>query len=98
MKDHYDFSKGTRGPVIPSPGKTKITIRIDDEILEFFRQEGTRMGGASYQGLINHALRAFMEGRKAAEVVREVTREVVREELAHDRKLRYAREKRAKKS
>lgn len=78
MKREYDFSQGIRGAVIPSPGKTKITIRIDDDILEFFRDQANAAGGGSYQTMINGALRDFVQGRRTAEIVREV----VREELA----------------
>lgn len=58
MKREYDFSKGKRGAVIPAPeGKTRITIRIDDDILDWFRSEVNAAGGGSYQALINDALR-----------------------------------------
>ena len=49
MKKEYNFSKGKRGPVIKSPkGKTRITIRIDDDILEWFRQQVHTAGGGNY--------------------------------------------------
>jgi uncharacterized protein (DUF4415 family) len=58
MNKEYDFSKGKRGAVIPVPkGKTRITIRIDDDILEWFRGEVDVAGGGNYQTLINQALR-----------------------------------------
>lgn len=57
MKREYDFSKGKRGPVIaPEPGKTRITIRLDNEVLDHFRRQVHEMGGGNYQTLINDAL------------------------------------------
>ena len=58
MKEEYDFSKGRRDAVDPlPPGKTRITIRIDDDLLDWFRGQVNAMGGGNYQTLINHALR-----------------------------------------
>ena len=58
MKPEYDFSRAKRGPIAaPAPGKTRITIRIDDAILEWFRQRVHAAGGGRYQSLINQALR-----------------------------------------
>jgi len=55
----YDFTKGKRGPVLPvPPGKERITIRLDADILEYFRGQVERAGGGNYQTLINNALRA----------------------------------------
>jgi uncharacterized protein (DUF4415 family) len=80
MQDEYDFSRGKRGPVVPSlPGKTRITIRLDDDILEWFRQEVHQAGGGNYQTLINHALREYMQQRR--EPLEETLRRVLREEL-----------------
>jgi uncharacterized protein (DUF4415 family) len=87
MKKEYDFSKGKRGAVIaPPPGKTRITIRIDDDVLDWFRQQAHAAGGASYQTLINTALRERMT--VAAEPFAATMRRVVREELAAYRKSR----------
>jgi len=61
MKKEYSFSKGKRGAVLPAPmGKTRITIRIDDDILEWFRREVDAAGGGNYQTLINQALREYL--------------------------------------
>jgi hypothetical protein len=61
MKKEYDFSKGKRGAVVRAPkGKTRITIRIDDDVLEWFRGEVEAAGGGSYQSLINDALREHL--------------------------------------
>jgi uncharacterized protein (DUF4415 family) len=58
MRDEYDFSDATRGPILPpTAGKTKITIRLDNDILEWFRAQVHREGGGNYQTLINRALR-----------------------------------------
>ena len=81
MKKEYDFSKGKRGPVEPLPkGKTRITIRIDDDILEWFRKQVDRTGGGNYQTLINLALREHIQRKK--EPLEETIRRVLREELA----------------
>ncbi len=80
MRDEYDFSKGRRGPVVKvPPGKSRITIRIDDDVLQWFRDEVDGSGGGNYQTLINAALRDYI-GRQA-ESIEEVLRRVIREEL-----------------
>jgi len=56
MRKEYDFSKGKRGAVIPSQGKTRITMYLDDEILASFREQAETMG-IGYQTLINRALK-----------------------------------------
>jgi uncharacterized protein (DUF4415 family) len=80
MKDEYDFTHGKRGPVLPAaPGKTRITIRIDTDVLDWFRVAADRTGGGSYQTLINQALREHMQSQK--EPLEATLRRVVREEL-----------------
>ncbi len=80
MKSEYNFSKGKRGAVVPaSKGKTRITIRIDDDILEWFRNEVEAAGGGSYQTLINDALRGHITSQQ--EPIEVILRRVVREEL-----------------
>jgi len=62
MKKNYDFRKAKRGAVIQPPaGKTRITIRIDDDVLEWFRKQVHEAGGGSYQAMMNRALREYME-------------------------------------
>ena len=81
MKKEYDFSRGKRGAVIKSPpGKTRITIRIDDDLLQWFRDRVHEAGGGNYQTLINSALREYVEGKE--ENLKSTLRSVVREELA----------------
>lgn len=81
MKKQYDFKGGRRGAVIPvSAGKTRITIRLDDDLLEWFRSQVHAAGGGSYQTLINQALRSFVQSQGRA--IQESLRRVVREELS----------------
>ncbi len=81
MKKEYDFGRGKRGAVIKTPpGKTRITIRIDDDVLEWFREQVHEAGGGNYQTLINSALREYVEGKE--ENLKSTLRSVVREELA----------------
>lgn len=80
MKEAYNFSKGQRGALDSArPGKTRITIRLDDDILEWFRHEVHTRGGGNYQTLINNALRAYIQGER--EPLEETLRRVIREEL-----------------
>lgn len=80
MKKEYDFSKGKRGAVVKAAaGKTRITIRLDDDILAWFRREVHKTGGGNYQTLINKALRAHINDD--LESLEEVLRRVVREEV-----------------
>jgi uncharacterized protein (DUF4415 family) len=77
----YDFSKGKRGAVLPQqPGKERITIRLDSDILEYFRKEAEAAGGGNYQTAINAVLREHLEGQKAPQI-EEIVRRVIREEL-----------------
>src|SRR6266581_1557716 len=80
MKKLYDFSKGKRGAVIPTIGKTRITIYLDDEILKRFKAESEKTG-KGYQTLINEALKAYV-GLSEQPVTQELVRKIVREELA----------------
>jgi uncharacterized protein (DUF4415 family) len=80
VKKEYNFSKGKRGAVVPVPkGKTRITIRIDDDILEWFRSQVDAAGGGNYQTLINNALRDYITNQQ--EPIEVILRRVVREEL-----------------
>jgi uncharacterized protein (DUF4415 family) len=80
MKKDYDFSKARRGAVIRTPrGKTRITIRIDDDVLEWFRKQVHAAGGGNYQTMMNRALREHMEGQvePLEDTLRRVLREVI---------------------
>jgi uncharacterized protein (DUF4415 family) len=85
MKAQYDFSRGKRGPVLRAPaGKTRITIRIDDELLQWFRKQAHAAGGGSYQTLMNAALREYVSSKR--EPLEATLRRVLREELPRDLK------------
>jgi uncharacterized protein (DUF4415 family) len=80
MRREYDLKKGRRGRVLPaSPGKTRITIRIDDDTLAWFRARAHAAGGGSYQTLINAALREYVASKE--EPLEKTLRRVLREEL-----------------
>lgn len=80
MKKEYDFSKGRRGAVLKvPPGKTRVTIRLDDDILDWFRQQVDDAGGGNYQTLINDALRIFMDRKQ--ESLETILRRVIRDEF-----------------
>lgn len=74
-----DFSRAKRGAIVKSePGKTKISIRLDNTVLKYFRSLVDKAGGGNYQTLINNALLEHVHRRSTIDVVRQV----VREELA----------------
>jgi uncharacterized protein (DUF4415 family) len=84
LKQSYDFSQGKRGRVLPlepePKGKTRITIRLDEDLVDYFLKESDAYGGAmGYQTLINQALRQHVEGK--APKLEETLRRVLREEL-----------------
>ena len=79
MKREYDFRKARRGPVVPpTPGKTRVTIRLDNEIIEHFLEKVDRAGGGNYQTLINDALREYIQGASLETVVRQAVRKEVK--------------------
>lgn len=80
MEDKYDFSQRKRGAIDPLPSnKTRITIRLDDDVLAWFREQVNQAGGGNYQTLINNVLRQYIEQQR--EPLEEILRRVVREEL-----------------
>lgn len=85
MRKEYDFSGGTRGAVVPSPGKTRITIMLDNDVLEYFRERAEPQG-TGYQTLINATLRSAIDRAEGAEEPLTVARlrEILREELRVD--------------
>ncbi len=80
MKKTYDFSKGKRGAVIGTTGKTRITIYMDDTIVNQFKAQSQKTG-KGYQTLINEVLKAHL-GLTEQPVTQELVRKIVREELA----------------
>ena len=85
MRKEYDFSKAKRGAVVASPGKTRITIMLDDDLIEFFRNKAEAQG-TGYQTMINASLRttvADAQGKSTEEKPLTVAalRKVLREEL-----------------
>lgn len=80
MRKEYDFNSGKRGAVIPvAKGKTRITIRLDEDLVDWFKARVNEAGGGNYQTLINAALREYVEQK--TEPLEDVIRRVVREEL-----------------
>lgn len=79
MKKEYKFQSAKRGPVLPQKGKTRITIYLDNEIIEEFRNRATETG-SGYQTMINDTLRQYLEnsGKPLNEAL---IRQVIREEL-----------------
>ena len=79
MKAEYDFSKAKRGAVAPAaPGKTLITIRLDNELIEWFRNRVNEAGGGNYQTLINDALNAYVNQHALEATLRRLIREELR--------------------
>ena len=80
MRKEYDFSRGKRGAVVAvERGKTRITIRLDNEILDWFRNKANEAGGGNYQTMINDALREYT--KQGSESLEKKLRRVIREEL-----------------
>jgi uncharacterized protein (DUF4415 family) len=74
-----DFTHAKRSPVVPSePGKTKISIRLDNRVLDYFRSIVEKAGGGNYQTLINDALMAYIQQQSILEAVRQAVREELR--------------------
>lgn len=75
-----DFSKGKRGAVIkPDPNKIRITIRLDGDIIEYFKSQVNSSGGGNYQTLINEALHNYIQAQDKS--LEDALRKVIREEL-----------------
>ena len=87
MKNNYDFSKGKRGRVVAEPpiepGKVRITIRLDEDLIDYFGAVADRSGGkAGYQTIINSALREYVEGKNPK--WEETLRRIIREEMGRN--------------
>jgi len=82
MKREYDLRKGKRGPVIPLPSeKVRITIRLDRDVVDHFRNQVRKAHRGNYQTLINEALREYIQRPDLAKQVSSEVRSVLREEL-----------------
>jgi uncharacterized protein (DUF4415 family) len=80
MKEQYDFSTGQRGAIDPIPqGKTQITLCLDDDIIDWFREAVNAKNGGNYQTLINEVLREHIQHKD--ESLEALLRRVLREEL-----------------
>ena len=79
MRKQYDFSKGKRGPAIKSPGKTRITMMLDDDVIETFRERAEKQG-IGYQTAINQALRASLN-EDDAPLTTQTLRRILHQEL-----------------
>jgi len=76
MKAEYDFSKAKRGAIVTTPlGKTRITIRLDNEVIDWFRAHVNGAGGGNYQSLINMALKAHIQNQGLEKTLRRLIRE-----------------------
>jgi uncharacterized protein (DUF4415 family) len=82
MKQEYDFSKGRRGQALPTRGKTRITIYLDDAVVERFKTQSVQTG-KGYQTLINDVLAQHMSAVEPPVTASQV-RKIVREELANN--------------
>ena len=79
-KEEYNFNSAKQGAVVKSPpGKTRITIRLDDNVIKWFRNEVHKMGGGNYQTLINDALSQYIQQHEGK--LESTLRKVIREEL-----------------
>ena len=79
MKKEYNFEKGKRGQIISQKGKSRITIYIDNDVLEEFRERADALG-SGYQSMINEALRQYLQ-KSGTPLDESVLRQVIREEL-----------------
>lgn len=79
MRAEYDFSKGKRGAMVAAKGKTRITIYIDNAVLDEFRARAER-AGTGYQTMMNEALKAYL-GQSQQPLTEELLRQVIREEM-----------------
>jgi len=71
-----EFAGARRGRITPAqPGKTKISIRLDNAVIDYFRDAVEAAGGGNYQSLINDALVAWIQQRSMLDAVRQVVRE-----------------------
>lgn len=79
MREHYDFSKARSGEVVSNIKKERITIRLDPDVINWFKDQVHQAGGGNYQTLINEALHKHIESQK--DTLLKTLRKVIREEL-----------------
>jgi hypothetical protein len=89
MRTEYDFSKGKRGAAVPQKGKTRISIFIDNAVLDAFRARADK-AGTGYQTMINDALRKYLSESEQP-VTEQVLRQVLRQEMPEYLRGRTAR-------
>ena len=80
MRSEYDFSKGARGAIVKQTGKTRISIFIDNSILEEFKTRAER-AGSGYQTMMNEALRTYLQNEEKP-LTASALRQVLRQEMA----------------
>ena len=95
MKAEYNFSQGKRRALLPSKGKTRITIYIDDAVLDEFRARADE-AGTGYQTMMNEALKTYLAGAADEPLTERVLRRVIREELPAARRTSPSTGNRAK--
>ena len=79
MKAEYDFSKARRGAVAPAAaGKARITIRLDSDVIDWFKAQVNEAGGGNYQSLINEALKRHIQQPALERTLRRLIREELR--------------------
>jgi len=89
MKKHHDFSISVRNPFSAAKGKTRITIFVDDVILDEFRARAETAGGG-YQTMVNNALKAYLADTDSQPVTEAMLRRVIREELPKARLAKHS--------
>jgi len=79
MRAEYDFSKGKRGAILPQKGKTRISIFIDNAVLDGFRARAEK-AGTGYQTMMNEALREYLS-ESDHPVTEKALRQILRQEM-----------------
>ena len=79
MKAEYDFTNSRRGALAPTgPGKTRITIRLDSDVIDWFKTQVNEAGGGNYQSLINETLKGHIKQQGLERTLRRLIREELR--------------------
>jgi uncharacterized protein (DUF4415 family) len=79
MKNNYDFNTGKQGAIVNTGAKVKLSIRLDPNVLTWFKEQVEKAGGGNYQTLINQALQEYIANH--GEPLENILRRVIREEL-----------------